>query len=114
MHDRCDITIVVPPLREDFCHTLQVGDRIQIRRGLLAAKTTVEIAAYRGMLAIPGKLANVIDVVGNVGEHDALIVFRSTRPARTQHPVIERHADHSAARKDGVDLFVIKLALVWN
>src|SRR5512138_2091733 len=112
MHDRDNIFIAVTALREDFRHVLKVGDRIQIGGGLLAAKPAVEVAADRGMLAVPGELANMIDVVSHMGNGYAFIVTGAARPAGTEHPVVERDADHSLTCDDGMELFVIKLTLV--
>ena len=112
MHDSSNVGIAIAAPGEDFWHLLQVGNRVQIGGRLFPPKATVQIAAYGGVLTAPGKLADVIDVIGNVRESDALIVSGTPRPARAQHPAIECNTDHALPGYDRVDLSIIKLALV--
>ncbi len=114
MHDRCNIVIAVAAFREDVRQVLQIGDRVQVRGGLLASKAPIEVAADRRVLAVPCKLADVIDMIGNMRERHALVVLCAACPAGAQHPVIEGNPDHPVARDDGVDLLIVQLALMGN
>ena len=64
--------------------------------------------------ALPGELADVIDVVGDGLERDAgtLGRRRAADPAGDEHPGVERRADDRAARDELPELFVGELALV--
>src|SRR5687767_14689647 len=66
------------------------------------------------MLAIPGELADVVDMIHNIRERDGWIITRAAHPAWTQHPVIKRDTDHPVSGNDGPYLLVIKLALMRN
>ena len=45
---------------------LQICNRIQVGGGLLASEAAIQVAANGGMLAVPGKLADVVDMIGNM------------------------------------------------
>ena len=64
------------------------------------------------MLATAGDLADVVDVIGHGLQRDAGVVHRLAVPERRQHPVVERGADHPAARGQRPDLIVVQLPVV--
>src|SRR5690349_24769969 len=66
------------------------------------------------MLAVPGALTDIVDVLGNVRKRDAFIFFCAACPAGPDHPIIESHADHAVSCNDGANLLVIKLSLMGD
>src|SRR5215213_7048569 len=105
---------MIPAFGKNLCDVLQVFDCIQIRGGLLAAETTIEVAAKRGVLAISSELADIVYMIRNVRECHLTVIFRTPRPARTDHPIIQSSADHSIPGDNRANLLIIKLALMWN
>jgi hypothetical protein len=81
---------------------------------LFASKATVKVAADRGVVTVPRQLADVVNMIRDMGESDALSILCTARPARAQHPIVEGNTDDPGARDDGANLFIIKLALVRN
>ena len=79
-----------------------------------AAKAAIEIASDRGVRSASSELADMVDVISHMVERDAGILFCAARPARDDHPIVERRADHAVAFDDGAQLFVVKLSLMLN
>ena len=114
MHNCCDIRIAVAAPGKNFRDLLQVCNGIKVSGGLFPPEAAIQVTANGGVPAIPRKLANMVNVISNMSERDPLVVFGAARPARAQHPIIKRNADHARARDNGVDLFIVKLTLVRN
>src|SRR3954453_15084386 len=67
-----DVRIAVAAGGENGREFLNVGDGIDFERRLFGAEAAVEIRAHGGVVGISRELTNVVDVVGNVRERDAL------------------------------------------
>jgi hypothetical protein len=73
---------------------------------LFPAKATVKVGANSNMTIIPGKLANVVDVIHYVKQlNTGLLRSRfASNPIRVEHPGVESHADHRASANEAFDL----------
>jgi hypothetical protein len=83
VHYRGDILVAVAAVGKDLGNLLQVRYRIQVDRRLFAAEAAIEIAAKSGMGAIPGQLANVIDMIGNVRQSNQVAASSCRAPRRS-------------------------------
>ena len=99
---------------QDLRQLLEVGDPIQADGGLLGAEAAVEVAADRGVAAVAGELADVVDVVGDGLEADDLARGLAPDPAGREHPGVEGRADDGAALDQEADLLVAELPAVGD
>ena len=106
--------VLVAAVCQQAAELLQVGDGVQIAGALLAPKPAVQVAADGGVMAVAGELADVVDVIDDVGQCDLLVRGVPNDPPRLQHPGVECDADHTIALHDGVQLLVPELALVGD
>ena len=90
---------------------LQIGDRVEVARRLLAAEAAVEVGADAGVVGVAGELTDVIDVIDHVRQRHAgrLRGRHAAFPAGDQHPRVERRADHAAALDHALQLLVAEL-----
>src|SRR4051794_24351952 len=84
---------------EQIRNLREIGNRIDIHWGLLAAKAAVEIRTNSGMLCIASDLANVVDVLDNFLQLEfyGLRCRLVTNPVGHHHPRIEGRANDRAA-----------------
>jgi hypothetical protein len=68
VQDVGDVGVAVAALCQQAGEALQVGDGIQILGALFAAEAAVQVGADGGVAAVAGKLADVVDVLHNVGD----------------------------------------------
>ncbi|MDG2256410.1 MAG: hypothetical protein P8L49_15810 [Opitutaceae bacterium] len=86
----------------------KVGDRINIHRRFLKAKSAVQVRTDADVKRIPCKLAHVIDMVDNMLQlHPDILGFRLPKdPTRNHHPSIERGSDD----RSSIDLSLFTFA----
>ena len=72
VHDVGDVFLAVTAFLEDGCQLLIVGYRVDFEGGTIDAVLTVSVSTDGRMQGIAGQLADVIDVIGYVGEGDGL------------------------------------------
>ena len=90
----CDVVVgIAARLRSKSGIFVQVGDRLDVRRALLAAEGAVEVRADHAVPCVAGDLADVIDVIDHAVERHAGALRRG-RP-RTQFGTII-HASNAA------------------
>ena len=99
----------VTTARKDGQEFLQIGDRIEVARGLFGAEAAVEVGADTTMAGSAQKLADVVDMIGyrfqcRVGQ--LLEGWDFALPAWIEHPGVEGSAYHSVALGDRMDHFV--------
>lgn len=94
MYDRGDIVLGVAARGQQAHQQLQIGDRVEVARRLLAPEAAVEVGAERGVACVAGQLADVIDLVGHVGERNTR-VRQPWRSPITQ-PGLSIHASSAA------------------
>src|SRR5262245_58174196 len=61
VHDPLYVRLAVPAAGENVGDFVQVGDRVEIVRRLLFAKSAVEVGPHAAMVRVPGQLADVVD-----------------------------------------------------
>jgi hypothetical protein len=112
--DAGDVVLAVAAGAEEGGDFLEVGDRLEVERGLLGAEGAVEVAAEADVAGVADELAVVIDVIDESGEVELrrLRGGLATYPVWHHHPRVEADADDGAAGGEGAELVVGELALV--
>ena len=71
MRNRFDIRFSVASAPQDSGQVREIGDRVHVRRALLAAECAVEIRADAAVPRVAGELADVVDVIDDGLERHA-------------------------------------------
>src|SRR5262245_22848249 len=108
VHDAFDGDLRVAALLQQVGQPLQVGDRIQVHRRLLAAKAAVEVGADGGVAMVTCKLADAVDMIDDAVELDTRRFGRrlAADPTGHHHPGVERRADDGPAVDQALNLMV--------
>jgi len=116
VHDLTNIFLLVTPRSEHVRQVGQIGDGVEICRGLLAPKSAVQVRANAAVEGIAGDLADVIDVVNDSFQLQPGRLRRglAPNPARNHHPRVEDRADDGATFHQDADLVIGKLAVMLD
>ncbi len=108
-----DVGIGVATLTEHGGDVLQVGNGVEVAGRLFAAKAAIEVAAQGGVLAVPGQLANMVNVIDDIVEGDWVLGLTAL-PAGVEHPSVKGGSNHTAPFDNGFELAILKLARVGD
>src|SRR5688572_19340642 len=94
--DVVDVRVAVTAIGQNAGQLLKVAVRLQIARGLLIAKTAIEVCTEGGVLGVAGDVTDAVDMVGQRAQVDDVGLSHSALPVRVKHPRIQRCANDAA------------------
>src|SRR4051812_29973750 len=97
MEDPIDVGIAITAIRQNSPKQLHVPINPQLARRLFVAKAAVEIGAQGSMSGIAGKLAEMVDVIGERGQGYDIALSLSADPVGVEHPGVEGDANDTVA-----------------
>lgn len=111
MHDSFNVRFRVSSFAQDRRNRLEVRNGVQIVRALLSPKTTVEVAPDGRVAGVPGKLADMVDVVSHMLELHRRDGRGAEHPAGTKHPGIKCRSNDGVPLNKRMNLLIGKLAV---
>jgi hypothetical protein len=93
---------------QQIAQPAHVAYRVQVARGLFAAKAAVQIRAEAGVARVARYLTNMVDVLRHFFQAQAALFGGrlSLHPIGNEHPAVQRRADDRIAREQGAYLVV--------
>ena len=104
----------IAPLVENANQLLQICDRVEPQRCLFGSVSAIEVAANSNVLGVAGKLANMVDVIGQYVDMQDFSPCFAAYEIRVQHPRVAGNADDPASINHDLQLLVGELSLRGN
>ena len=114
MHDRGNVGLAIASLTQDLWNLLDIRDGVEIAWGLLNTIPPVKIGPNCHVVAVAGKLADVINVVHDIRERDPLVRGNAADPIGSEHPRIHHGTDDAVTFNKATNHGVIKLTVSGN